>query len=383
MISKRVQTLVTKYLTNQANSDELDALELWLNNPENEKIFLDYVKINYMIDYSTHKFNKNKSKTALAKVIGNEKKARKLLVIRNVMKYAAVIILFLSIGYYFVQDYLTNNHERMAPIENVTLQLENGNVEVISENGVRQIMDAEGNVVGNQKGNQLIYANEAVKETLVYNTLTVPYGKRFEVQLSDGTVVNLNAGTSLKFPIKFIEGKNREVFLNGEAYFNVAKDANHPFIVNTNEVDVRVLGTQFNVSSYDEDIDVNTVLVEGSVNVYNKEATYSEETATMLTPGFKAAWDKSKNQIEVAKADIEMSLAWIDGRIILKHMPFNKIIKKLERHYNVKIINHNESLGKDFVTATFDIETIEDVFKVIHEIHPIEYTIINNQITID
>ncbi|MDD7888147.1 FecR family protein [Flavivirga sp. 57AJ16] len=383
MISQKILRLIVQYLNKQATLLEREALESWLENPKNFELFKGYIKINYLIDLNMDMFDVDDSKKQLLELIDKEKKVHRLLIIRNLMKYAAVIILFLAIGYYFVQGYFVSESELRAPIESVTLQLENGNIEVISENGVKQIFDAEGHVVGSQSGNQLIYDNETTKETLTYNTLMVPYGKRFEVQLSDGTVVNLNAGTSLKFPIKFIEGKNREVFLNGEAYFNVAKDAEHPFIVNTHEVNVRVLGTQFNVSSYDEDVDVNTVLVEGSVSVYNSESAYSEETATLLTPGFKAAWDKNKNQIAVAKADIEMSLAWIEGRIIFKHLPFNKIIKKLERHYNVKIINHNEPFGEDFVTATFDIETIEEVFKVIHEIHPIEYTIVNDQITIN
>ena len=138
----------------------------------------------------------------------------------------------------------------VSDTESITIQLEDGNTQIINENRTSQLIDKNGNVLGQQSGNQLVYNSDVKNDVLVYNTLTVPYGKQFELQLSDGTNVHLNAGTSLKYPVKFVKGKNREVFLNGEAFFNVAKEVNHPFIVNANEIDVRVLGTQFNISSY-------------------------------------------------------------------------------------------------------------------------------------
>tara|TARA_R110002050_G_scaffold268550_1_gene410692 strand:+ start:37957 stop:39108 length:1152 start_codon:yes stop_codon:yes gene_type:complete len=382
MISQDILILIIKYLNKQATLLERNELEKWLKNHNNYKIYKEYVKINYLIDLNMDMFDADDSKKELLELIDKEKKQFKRLRYTRVMKYAAITILFLGIGYFYQQGYLTKNSEIIISQNNITLQLENGDVDIINEDSTSQVIDLNGNVIGSQKGNHLVYSNEIIKENLTYNTLKVPYGKRFKVELSDGTVVNLNAGTSLKYPVKFIAGKNREVFLKGEAFFNVVKDVKHPFIVNTNEVDVRVLGTKFNISSYDEDEDINTVLVEGAVSLYSKETVYDPKTSIVLNPGSKAAWNKAKNHIDITDADIEMSTAWIDGRIIFKHMPFDKITKKLERHYNVKIINKNESLGKDFVTATFDIESVEEVFKVINEIHPIDYTITDNQIII-
>ena len=262
--------------------------------------------------------------------------------------------------------------------------MSDGSVKVIDEKGDFKIKDRDGNELGTQNGNAIIYNDKVKIEKLVYNTLTVPYGKRFTLKLSDGTKVNLNAGTSLRYPVKFIEGQNRQVFVEtGEAYFNVTKDAKHPFIVSNNKVNIRVLGTQFNVSSYPEDINVSTVLVEGSVSLYNSGDVYKTENATLLKPGYLADWDKRNKSIKIEKADIEVHTAWINGRIILKHMKFGNIIKKLERHYNVKIKNNNKSLEEELITATFDIETIEQVFELINELHPIAYKIINNQIIIN
>lgn len=383
MISKNTQRLIVQYLNKQATLLERDELELWLENPNNYELFKRDVKINYLIDLNMDMFDVDDSKKQLLELIDKEKKVYRLRKYFNVLKYAAAVILFLGTGYLYQNGYFTQTSEIIIPAESITLQLENGDIKILNEDGTSDVIDVNGNIVGNQKGNQLIYSNKIDKETLVYNTLKVPYGKRFKIQLSDGTNVNLNAGTSLKYPVKFIKGENRQVFLDGEAYFSVTKDALHPFIVSADEVNIRVLGTQFNVSSYTEDSKISTVLVEGSVDVYQKGDAYSSKTSTNLKPGFKADWQKQNNKISLEEADIEMHTAWINGKIIFRHIPFKNVIKKLERHYDVVIMNNNKELGEKFVTASFDIETIENIFEILNVSYNINYTFNNNQIIIN
>ena len=122
-------------------------------------------------------------------------------------------------------------------------------------------------------------------ETLVYNTLKIPYGKQFEVELSDGTIVHLNSGTTLRYPVAFLKNQNRKVFLTGEAFFEVAKDKAHPFTVSTQELNVEVLGTKFNASSYTEDVTTDIVLVEGKVALYKDKK--ENNNSVKLTPGSK------------------------------------------------------------------------------------------------
>lgn len=303
----------------------------------------------------------------------------------NWLNIAASIVLLISagVGFSYYQGYFNNEPTLVVETENIILQLENGNTQIIKEDGATQLVDVKGNVIGKQKGSQLVYSSDVEKDTLIYNTLTIPYGKRFKLLLSDGTNVHLNAGTSLKYPVKFIKGEKRQVFLNGEAYFSVAKDTDHPFIVNVNEIDVRVLGTEFNISSYPEDDQINTVLVEGSVDIYKKDEVYNAETATNLKPGFKATWQKTENKISVEKANIEMHTAWIDGRIIFRCVTFKNMIKKLERHYNVVIVNNNKWLNNEEFGASFDIETIDQVFETLNTNYDIDYTIEDNQIIIN
>tara|TARA_B110000967_G_C18899429_1_gene573479 strand:- start:67 stop:1233 length:1167 start_codon:yes stop_codon:yes gene_type:complete len=384
MISKNIQNILTKYLSKQASFSDLERLEEWLENSANKEEFINYVKINYLVDMNTRQFNTDESEKKLLSFILKEKKIHKLKRVRAFFKYAAAVVILIFGAYFYNYSTLSNLEGVAIPSDNITLKTNDGNIQIIDEKGSYNIEDDQGNIIGSQKGTELVYQDKEGVEKLSYNTLTVPYGKRFALLLSDGTKVHLNAGTSLKYPVKFLKGKERKVFLEkGEAYFDVAKDAKHPFVVNNDKINVRVLGTQFNMSSYPEDANITTVLVEGSVSLYASELEYDANKATLLESGFKADWNKSTTSFKVDKADVEIYTAWIDGKIILKHMTFNSIIRKLERHYNVEITNNNKALGEDFITATFDIETIEQVFEVINEIHSIDYKINKNKIIIN
>ncbi|QTE22561.1 FecR family protein [Polaribacter cellanae] len=379
MVPEKIKNIIVKYLGNQAFSSEIEELEKWLEKDDNEKYFTEYVKVNFIIDLNFKKFNTLNSETKLLNLISREKKMQRLRRVKLFYRYVAVIVVFFSLAYFYTKKETINTAQ-----QNITLKMDNGNIRVVEEQENANIKDKDGNVLGSQKGNVIEYNPKNKIEKLVYNTLTVPYGKRFVVKLSDGTKVNLNAGTSLRYPVKFLKGKKRQVFIeNGEAFFNVTKDKKHPFIVSNKNLNIKVLGTKFNVSSYPEDKNIATVLVEGSVSLYVSNDIYEPKKATLLKPGYKADFSKKKASISIEKADVEVCTAWIDGRIILKHMKFNDIIKKLERHYNVKIINNNKFLGEEFITATFDIETIEQVFEAINELHPIKFKINKNQIIIN
>ena len=216
----------------------------------------------------------------------------------------------------------------------------------------------------------------------MYNTLKVPYGKRFDVVLSDGTHVFLNSGTSLRYPVQFLKGFDRTVFLTGEAYFDVAKDKEHPFTVHADELDIEVLGTKFNVSHYPEDTNINTVLVEGSVELHTKEGDRQHKEGTLLKPGFKAEWRKAGNDIAIEKVDTEIYTAWVQGKLVFRNTPFRKIRQALERKYNVTIKNRNKDLDGQLFDATFDIETIEEVLESFNKSYAIKYRIEDNEVII-
>ena len=202
---------------------------------------------------------------------------------------AAVIIGLLVVGYVYFQN---SGQLQKGPLPQnaITLEMEDGSVRIIEENSLATLTNSKGAVLGQQKGNEIVYSDAEVGDELVYNTLKVPFGKRFELSLSDGTKAYLNAGSSLKYPVKFLRDRDRNVYITGEAFLEVAKDSLRPFIVNTEKMNVRVLGTKFNVSSYPEDDNSEVVLVEGAVSLYKANVNYDPREEVLLRPGFKGSF---------------------------------------------------------------------------------------------
>ena len=301
-------------------------------------------------------------------------------------RVAAVFIGFIGIAYFlYINKPATIIQEHSIVNEEIVLKLSNGETQIITSNGQNKIIDQKGEVIGAQIGKKINYQNnsETISKELVYNELNVPYGKTFALILSDGTEVHLNAGTTLKYPVNFLNGQNRQVFLTGEAFFKVSKDIEHPFIVESNDLNIRVLGTSFNVSSYSENKNISTVLVEGAVRLYGKDELYSEEKSKLLQPGKKAEWDKENQKITIQKVNTSFYTSWIDGTLVIEKLRFPEIIKRLERHYNIKIKNNNKELDNQVFTATFQVENIQEVLESFKANYSFKYIIEKDTITIN
>lgn len=379
----QIAQLIYKSITNSIAPEEKIILDNWLQSHErnmalyNKIIDKDHIqdKLSIYNQIETVRIYKN-----LEQKIVDDKKKGKTITFFKIFKYAAVAVIFLGIGFLYQNGYFTKQQPLVAPNENITLQLENGTIKIIKEDGSSEIVDSKGNVVGSQKGTQLVYDTDAKVEKLVYNTLTVPYGKRFEILLSDGTNVHLNAGTSLKYPVKFIQGQQRQVYLMGEAYFDVAKDAKHPFIVNSDALNVQVLGTKFNVSSYPEDKETDVVLVEGSVNLYTEKDT---NNTILLKPGFMGTFNKDKTSISTTPVITSIYTSWIHGEMVFRNMTFDNILKKMERRYNIDIFNNNADLANEKFNASFRDEPIEKILEYFKLTYDIDYIIQDNKVIIN
>lgn len=299
---------------------------------------------------------------------------------------AAAVVAFLLVYNFYNLGYFGGGSDEiiLQEQEYITLELEDGSTKIISQDGTVQVTNKQGEVVGKQEGSRLVYDNSEASEKLVFNTLRVPYGKRFELQLSDGTTVHLNAGTSLKYPVKFLKGKKRQVYLEGEAYFDVTKDTGHPFIVNVDDLDVKVLGTQFNVSNYPEDAQSQVVLVEGSVDLYAHNQAQSEtKEHTLLKPGFKGSFNKMNAHIATERVVTSIYTSWVQGGLVFRNMPFNNILKKLERHYDVSITNNNKDLAQEIFNASFTEVPIEKILEYLKITYNIDFEVDGKNITIE
>lgn len=334
---------------------------------------------------SAREINRNKQQT-WKKIVAEINPTPKVNYFKIISRVAAIFIGLIGIVY-FLYDYQSTTIVQESAIANeeIVLKLSNGETQIITNNGESKIIDDKGKVVGTQKGEELNYKNNSttISKKLIFNELNVPYGKTFSLVLSDGTEVHLNAGTVLKYPVQFLKGQNRQVYLMGEAFFNVSKDKDHPFIVRSNDLNIRVLGTSFNVSSYSETKNIATVLVEGAVSLYGKDEVYSKEKSQLLTPGKKAEWNKENKKITIKKVNTSHYTSWIDGTLVIEKLRFQEIIKRLERHYNIKIINNNKALDSQVFTATFQVENIKEVLDSFKTNYSFQYSIVGDTITIN
>lgn len=388
-----ISNLISSYLNKSISEEEFNQLQIWINkSPENKKRFTEYLKV-YKTSRNIELLERldkdlawNKIVSKIKRPLGEieQKQPSKIKYLKfqyAFFKYAAIIVLMVSVGYYLSQKYLFVSNQQVIPQGSIVLEMEDGTLKILSEDGNEQLVDGSGNTIGEQNGQQLNYSKAQKKAELVYNTLTIPYGKQFSLKLSDGTTVYLNSGTSLKYPIKFIEGQHRKVFLTGEAYFDVAKDAEHPFVVASEHIDVKVLGTVFNVSAYPEDASADVVLIEGSVRVA-ANGTPSNQEAT-LVPGTKGSLNKTSENILTEKVDTAIYTSWIQGELFFRNMPFENIVKKLERHYDRKIVIKNKDLKSEIFNASFKEEPIENVLSYFKDSFNIKYHTENNIIYIN
>jgi len=199
-----------------------------------------------------------------------------------------------------------------------------------------------------------------------FNTITTPRGGQYQVVLADGTHVWLNAASSIRFPQTF-NGHERLVELTGEAYFEVAKDKTHPFIVQANGTKVQVLGTHFNINAYSDNNNVTTTLLEGSVQMSNNSRT------TMLVPGEQGVSTKTSGAINVGKADIQQTMAWKNGFFIFHDLNIVEVMKQVSRWYDVDIEYQNEDVKNNEFGGTISryksITELLDIMQLTRSVH--------------
>ena len=198
-----------------------------------------------------------------------------------------------------------------------------------------------------------------------FNTLIVPYGRRSQLTLADGTQVWLNSGSRLIYPAVF-SSDSREVFLEGEAYFAVSHNREKPFYVHTKNTKVKVLGTEFNVSAYADDDKNFTVLVKGSIELAAVGQSWFKEERTTLRPGELAELNLKSKELKQSKTEVEKYISWKNGYIILDRTPLDEIVKRLSRYYNIPVKINFKTSREDTFSGRLDLQkNLEDIMNLI------------------
>ena len=277
------------------------------------------------------------------------------------LKYVAIAIIFLAISsLIWFSGHLSNQF----PIEAGNGQIRKG--KVILANGITREFDTEQTIIRQLSTGKLTINNDTLPEnsaqiSSAMNQIIIPYGKRSDIVLADGTHIWLNSGSQLSYPVKF-KADSREVYLSGEAFFKVKANPDKPFYVVTRDVKIKVFGTSFNVSSYDEDKTIETVLVEGRISA-GKNKMFAK--MINIRPGERVTYDKKDESLSTDHVDARMFSSWINGYLIFENVPLKEIFKKLERLYNKKIVVET---NLDEITFSGKLDLKDEIDDVIDNI---------------
>ncbi|MDR6568993.1 DUF4974 domain-containing protein [Chitinophaga ginsengisegetis] len=262
------------------------------------------------------------------------------------------------------------------------LTLANGD-KVVLEEAKNGLISQQGNTSVNKTGSgSLLYNKEAgsAAATIVYNTLSTPYGGQYQMTLQDGTKVWLNAGSSLRFPASF-PGNERNVILTGEAYFEVAKDNARPFFVTVNAgsgapMTVRVLGTHFNINAYPDEQHNIVTLLEGAVKV-----GCGQENA-LLAPGKEAILNRTSGKINIKDGDTEGAVAWKNGYFLFENEKIESIMRQISRWYDVEISYQGDVSGKAIGGSLSRSKNVSEVLNMLELTGTVHFKINGRRITV-
>lgn len=334
-----------------ASNSELD--DYWDNrfkeHPEEKEAALQARKILLQLQPAKEKENSDEAIRIYSKIIQEINSERKHHSLRKIlipfMRYAAVAIFFLSLGvflHYQMGKQAFKFDSDIAINSNTEAQLMLADGQKIAINTKESMVEYKpnGKIVINEKDT---INNQASTKESEMNQLIVPYGKHSSIRLPDGTIAYLNAGSRLIYPTAF-PGKKREVFLLGEGYFEVSHNPQKPFIVKTNDISIVALGTVFNVSAYPADQTIETVLVNGKV-VIRDNSFHIFEKEIELKPNEMASFNRETLETTRQEMNTDEYVAWHQGYLNFQSTDLSRVILKVERYYNIKILLENPMLG--------------------------------------
>lgn len=391
--SYHIADLIVKKIRGLITPDEQQELEQWTReSSENQKVY-DRVsnpkqQMNQMEVYRL--FDKEKAWGKLEDELFGTRTIQ--FTPRRILRYAAIILLPLLVGGGFAWWYLrVPSPDMYAEIDSAfqpgsqraVLILSNGE-EVELDEQHAQVTLSDGDASIRNEGMQISYTSdgrEGQSGRTVVNELRTPRGGGYQLQLSDGTRVWLNSGSSLKFPVSFRDSI-RQVILDGEAYFEVSH-SEIPFIVNTGSMNTRVLGTSFNVEAFSDDPAYHTTLVEGRVMVQLLEQGTGTSAGILLEPDQQAIFTRSTGEISKAEVDASGYASWIGGKLEFHNETLETVMKKLARWYDFEYSFENATARDFHFSARLDKEeSISSILKMLEMTTDVKFEFRNTSIVV-
>lgn len=381
-IKKHIRTgeALGRHLTNQPEANETSEIETWLKQDEqHRKLFEEITRTEFVSE--RHEFHKSiQGETEFA--LFRQKRQRKTIL--RYLSYgipaAACLLIGFLIWNFSVQQPLDKpvsplmaQNTILPGSSKAILVLENNQTVELGQE--KESITSNGNIIADLKDAQLSYRNTpASGQVIPRHRLITPVGGEYQLQLSDGTKVWLNAGSELSYPVAF-SGYEREVSLIGEAYFEVAPDKSKPFRVHSEKFDVVVTGTAFNISVYPEEKQHQIALVHGGVNILS-----GQKLLTELQPGKQLDYNVESGQYSISDADLESITAWKEGLFLFRDENLSSIIKKLGRWYNVDFKIRSDLASDQYYSGTIKRdENLENTLNILKLTNEIDFKIKNER----
>lgn len=384
MTNQTAKELLEKYNSGTISEDELAILESWYN--QQAKGMAEFRITN-------EDFAEDLAKVATRLRTLPEKKSTSIFRVRKTWYIAASILFIatLTISYLYntkepihAEAILTNNIEQPKNKEEISpgesralLILEDDTQIALDEIESGNIKSAKGITISKSADGKLVYdlTNTTENKNSGYNTIITPAGGEYQVILSDGTSVWLNAKSSIKFPTTF-GTKERFVETTGEVYFDVSHDPHKPFIVQTKNQQVKVLGTQFNINSYSDKIGVKTTLIEGSVLVKSNNSNASK----FIKPGEESVFNQ--NNISISKVDLESAVAWKNGYFIFQDAELEDIMQQISRWYDADVEYATSNKNIQFGGAISKYRELPELLKLLEMTEKVKFKIQGRRIIV-
>lgn len=354
-----------RYTRGELSREEEKGIEQVLLEVKGMNTLVEELKDKNRIEHEMHIIAKFDTERALSKL-----KNRKQVKRRGILSWIAAASVVVIGG---VSAWILLSQEPDVDNLSVTEKFESGKAIVTLEmaSGLKYRLDTLSSVVRNNRVNVAFDNNDGVlkikeqdsladgaTKEIGYNTVNVPYGGTYTVELCDGTKVYLNSGTTLEFPSRF-DGKVRSVILKGEAYFDVARNVSKPFVVEVDEMKVKVLGTSFNVKSYVDEPGVYTTLVEGSVAILR-----DGQPEKKIKPGEQAYYNKGVGTLSIAEVDVNEFTSWKDGVFYFKDIALEEILRIVSRWYDLEVFYMNQGAKSVIYSGKLPMySSVEDVLR--------------------
>ena len=354
--NKRICYLIAKQLWEGLDDVERRELEAWRQlGPENEVLYRKLTNREKVSRYVEKRASIDMKKYAMAydREIGLSVRGR----MNKLWGYAATILVLCVIGVTIWMNELKQNEaNQLAQVTiepgraKALLVLDDGQEIELDDHETSKVLEESGIVIVNDSSRVEYRPASRMGEKEVMNKIIVPTGGEYNLILSDGTRVYLNAESVITFP-KHFTGERREVTLEGEAYFHVTASKEHPFIVKTKDMDVMVTGTEFNVKAYPDEMNVQTTLLQGVVTVFSG---FEKKEKVEIKPNQQVEWCRDSVKMRVREVDPDLFMAWKNGRFIFRQDRLGDIMRTLARWYGVEVVYLDESVKSMLFAGKLD-----------------------------